>query len=219
MPGNIPGTRPLRRLIGRLLLLSGLAAAAWAFFSGDRLPTGPDETAVLARLAPGVRFGPEKSGDPPRYEADNGWIAWDTAEVTPRVRGFGGPIHALVVMDTEGRIRGVEILRHHETRNFVRYVFSRAYLDRFAGRSVFDPLRPDVDIDAVSRATVTVNALAESVRRSSALPSPTAPKRRTESRSCRSGRSATEVVCRQANSIAHNAKSIAGTFPQKALGP
>jgi hypothetical protein len=87
--------------------------------------------------------------------------------VTPSIRGYAGPIKVLLALGDDGRIRGIKLLSHQETKNYVHYLETPAYLGRFIGKSVFDRFEIDRDIDGISRATVSVEALAKTVRESS----------------------------------------------------
>jgi hypothetical protein len=94
-------------------------------------------------------------------------VAFNTHDVTPRVRGYAGPIKVMLALDSDGKIKGIKILSHRETKNYVHYMETPGYLSRFIGKSVFDRFEIDKDIDGISRATVSVQALARTVRNSS----------------------------------------------------
>ncbi len=150
-----------RRLIigatAALFLLAGL------FF---RHETGLDEGAVLRELWPSAAFS-NKTGIPPHYRAASGAVAFNSWDVVPSIRGYAGPIKVMIVLGPDGRIKGLKLLEHHETRNYVQYLETPAYLGRFIGKSVLDRFEVDRDIDGISRATVSVEALARTVRESS----------------------------------------------------
>lgn len=125
-----------------------------------------DESALLAELAPGAAFA-EKAGSPPHYRSDRGVAAFNSYDIRPEIRGYAGPIKVLVALGSDGRIKGLKILSHRETKNYVYYMETPAYISRFIGKSVYDRFEIDKDIDGISRATVSVEALARSVRESS----------------------------------------------------
>jgi NosR/NirI family nitrous oxide reductase transcriptional regulator len=127
-----------------------------------------DERVYLKEIAPEVHFL-EKQGNPPVYLADNGMIAFNSRDVTPSIRGYAGPITLMLAMDRTGRITGLKIIEHRETRNYVHYMELPAYLAQFIGKVVTDPFVVDQDIDGISRATVSVKALASTVRESSRI--------------------------------------------------
>ncbi len=125
-----------------------------------------DESLYLKELAPDILFY-EKRGDPPYYPSDRGIIAFNSYDVRPEIRGYAGPIKLLIIIDNSGIIRALKILEHRETRNYVHYMETQEYLSQFVGKSVMDPFEIDRDIDGISRATVSVQALARTVRESS----------------------------------------------------
>lgn len=125
-----------------------------------------DERIYLNEVAPEVQFS-DKQGVPPHYKSGSGIVAFNTYDVVPGIAGYAGPIKLLIALDSEGTITGIRILEHKETKNYVHYMESPEYLRQFLGKSVHDPLEVDSDIDAISRATESVQALARTVRESS----------------------------------------------------
>ncbi len=149
-----------RVLIGVLAVLS-LTAGLFL-----RPETAVDEGAALRELAPATAFS-DKTGSPPRYQTASGDVAFNSHDVVPSIRGYAGPIRVLIVLGPDGRIKGLRIIEHRETRNYVHYLETPAYLGRFIGKSVLDRFEVNRDIDGISRATVSVEALARTVRDSS----------------------------------------------------
>ena len=125
-----------------------------------------DEKPYLNEVAPDVQFSAKK-GMPPHYKSEGGVAAFNTYDIVPGVSGYAGPIKLLLAMDSSGTITGIKILEHKETKNYVHFMESPEYLRQFLGRSVNDPIEIDSDIDAISRATESVQALARTVRESS----------------------------------------------------
>lgn len=127
----------------------------------------PNEAGLLKDMVQGASFS-EKGGMPQHYESE-GLIAFNTYDLVPSIRGYAGPIKMLVVMDREGFIRGVRIIEHRETKNYVHFMESAEYLAKLSGKHVGEPFEQGRDIDAISRATVSVDALAKSLREASRL--------------------------------------------------
>jgi len=125
-----------------------------------------DESIYLNEIAPGIEFS-EKRGFPPHYESTQGIVAFNSYDVVPSIRGYAGPIKVLIAINREGIITGLRILEHRETQNYVHYMLSPDYLSQFLGKSISDPFEVGRDIDAISRATVSVKALAQTIRDSS----------------------------------------------------
>ena len=170
-PVRRPGERR-RRVGGRsaalvpALVLTAVAAAAQGFVS-------PADEAALRRLLPeadhfelqdrGARhfraFAPSEAGAAPRLIA----LAFFTTDVTPRVYAYSGRITSLVAMDPRGRLIGVEVVHHYEPYGYFS-IDLPGFPRQFVGKSIREPLEVGRDIDAVSRATVTVEAATRGIR-------------------------------------------------------
>lgn len=125
-----------------------------------------NESLFLREVAPDVVFG-EKRGVPPYYPSEEGLIAFNSYDVRPDIRGYAGPIKVLIVLNRDGTITGLKLLEHKETKNYVHYMETPRYLSQFIGKSVNEPFEVDRDIDGISRATVSVEALARTIKESS----------------------------------------------------
>jgi len=82
-----------------------------------------------------------------------------------RADGYGGPMRVAVGLDTSGNVAGVSIIDHKETPPFFDRIKAGDYLEDLVGKSYADPFIPGDDINTVSGATVSLDALATSVRR------------------------------------------------------
>ena len=87
--------------------------------------------------------------------------------------GYRGPIELLVAVGPDGRLIGVQVIRHQETPGLGDAFESRDvhWLERFRGRSLTDPLpqrwtvrRDGGDFDAFTGATITPRAIVKAVR-------------------------------------------------------
>lgn len=78
--------------------------------------------------------------------------------------GYGGPMEVLVGVDTDGAVVGLEVLDHDETPGLGDVVTEDEFLSQFHGKSEADPIEVDDDIDNITGATVSVEAVAEAVR-------------------------------------------------------
>ncbi len=88
-----------------------------------------------------------------------------TTELEPLERGYDGPIKILVGMDTHGILAGVVVVEHHEPYGYFS-VEPPAFAAQFAGKSVRDPFKVGEDIDAVSRASITMLSATRAIRNS-----------------------------------------------------
>jgi NosR/NirI family nitrous oxide reductase transcriptional regulator len=119
---------------------------------------------------------PAKEGDPPHLSAfvndpKSGLktlvgLAFWTTELDPLERGYDGPIKVLVGMDTKGVLAGIIVTDHHEP--YGDFSIDRPeFAAQFKGKSIRDSFKVGSDIDAVSRATISVTTVSRSVRNTS----------------------------------------------------
>ena len=125
----------------------------------------------LKQLFPAATAFSPKEGDPPHFKAYGGsasaksviGYAFWTTEVSPLERGYGGPIAMLVGIDSKGVLTGVAIGEHHEP--YGDFSIDRPeFAATFKGKDVRDPFRLGEDVDAVSRATITMSSAVRAIR-------------------------------------------------------
>ena len=126
----------------------------------------------LKQLFPAATAFSPKGGDPPHIKALGGprsqdvlgYAVW-TTEVVPLERGYGGPIAILVGVDAKGVITGIVMGQHHEP--YGDFSIDRPeFAAQFRGKDVRAPFRLGEDIDAVSRATITMSSAVRGIRNS-----------------------------------------------------
>jgi transcriptional regulator of nitric oxide reductase len=164
-------TLPLRlatALVGMLLLVVGA--------SGQNT-TDPQLTAQLKKLFPNAATFSAKTGSPAHYKAfaaaaagqEQGellGLAYWTTELEPLERGFDGPIKMLVGLNPAGEITGVIVTDHREPYGYFS-VDLPAWPTQFEGKSIRDAFKVGTDVDAISRATITVQSASRAIRNSS----------------------------------------------------
>jgi Na+-translocating ferredoxin:NAD+ oxidoreductase RnfG subunit len=160
-------------------LIAGTFSTLTARQSGAAID--PKLHSQLKQLFPAATFSP-KFPDPPHYKAfapsssDNrlrqGYggqaaepygLAFWTTEIEPLERGYDGPIKILVGMDTKGILTGIVVAAHNEPYGDFS-VDRPEFAAQFKGKSIRDPFRVGGDVDAVSRATITVTSAARAIR-------------------------------------------------------
>jgi len=129
----------------------------------------------LKRLFPSATAFSPKGGDPPHFKAfvvdpRSGaqtvlGLAFWTTELDPLERAYDGPIKILVGMDTKGILAGVIVTEHHEPYGDFS-VDRPEFAAQFKGKNIRDAFKVGADIDAVSRATISVTSASRSVRNS-----------------------------------------------------
>lgn len=130
----------------------------------------------LRQLFPDAVSFSQKVGNPPHYEAlgapgDDGkprllGLAYWTTELEPLERGYDGPIKILVGMNMSGVLTGIIVTENREPYGYFS-VDTPAFAKQFANKSIRDPFRVGADIDAISRATISVTSASRAVRNSS----------------------------------------------------
>jgi transcriptional regulator of nitric oxide reductase len=123
----------------------------------------------MRQLFPSATTFSPKGGDPPHIKAYNGqtlvgYLFW-TTEILPLERAYGGPIAILVGLDTSGKLAGIYVGDHHEPYGDFS-IDPPAFAAQFKNKDVRDPFKLGEDIDAVSRATITMSSAVRAVRNS-----------------------------------------------------
>jgi len=159
-------------------LLFLLAAGAVAL-GADRIYTNPDPSAELKRLFPAAAAFSALGGQPLHFKAyavdpktnpsaPPLGIAFWTTDLVPQEHGYHGPIHILVGMDMTGVLSGVVVTYDSEPYGYFS-VQPPKFAAQFKGKSVRDPFRVGGDVDAVSRASITIASAARAIRDSSRM--------------------------------------------------
>jgi transcriptional regulator of nitric oxide reductase len=155
-----------------LTLILGLA-----FLAGAGAQTGVDARleAQLRKIFPSASSFSPKGGEPPHVKVFTNdpktgtpvvsGLAFWTTELEPLERGYDGPIKILVGMDNAGVIVGVVVADHHEPYGYFS-VDLPEFATQFKGKSIREPFRVGADVDAISRATMTVSSASRAVRNS-----------------------------------------------------
>ena len=78
--------------------------------------------------------------------------------------GYGGRLQAIVGVDPAGEIIGMQVIENHETPGFFRLVSSSGFIDQYQDKTIRDTLQLENDIDGISGATISSEAIAASVR-------------------------------------------------------
>ena len=147
------------------LLLVGAAIAVSGQSSDSKLQ------AQLKQIFPSATGFSPKEGQPPHFKAYAGGqtiagYAFWTTELEPLERAYDGPIKILVGMDTKGVLAGIIVTDHHEP--YGDFSIDRPeFAAQFKGKSIRDSFKVGSDIDAVSRATISVTTVSRSVRNTS----------------------------------------------------
>jgi len=149
----------------RIAGIVAMVAIISAWIIGGMAPE-KDLTASLQQALPQAsEFKPSAGGIYAGY-------ANQLAEAAPigyvaigRCDGYGGPMRTAVGLDMSGKLTGAAIVEHKETVPFFNRIRAEEYIKRLVGKRYTNSFTPGVDIDTVSGATVSLNAMATSMRR------------------------------------------------------
>lgn len=91
------------------------------------------------------------------YMADNG----AGMAITANYKGFGGAVKVMVGIDADGNITGATVTEHAETPGLGTKAMTPEYLAQYqgVGEVVGGHINNDANIDAISGATITSNAV------------------------------------------------------------
>lgn len=155
-----------------LLLVTclGMAVIVTGQTSPDALTLGQ-----LKKLFPSASGFSAKEGNPPVFKAYSGdpkasspvtvGYAFYTTELQPLERAYDGPIKWLVGMAPSGRLTGVILVEHKEPfGNFS--IETIEFQNTFKNKDIRDDFKVGQDIDAISRATISVTSSARAIRNS-----------------------------------------------------
>jgi transcriptional regulator of nitric oxide reductase len=143
-------------LLTFLLVAGGLVVSAGQSTADARLQT------QLKHLFPTATTFSPKGGDPPHFKAFANpqtllGLAFWTTELDPLERAYDGPIKILV---------GVVVVEHHEP--YGNFSIERPeFAAQFRGKNIRDAFKVGVDVDAVSRATISITSASRAIRNSS----------------------------------------------------
>jgi hypothetical protein len=108
--------------------------------------------------------GPFLIGEGKNRAGEVEWQVFSTAATPGVCVGYAGPLTLVVGVTKAGVVTGVRVTAHQETPSFVRGIDERWFLEQFTGKTRSDPIQPYVDLDGITHATVTVDALCRGVR-------------------------------------------------------
>ena len=145
----------------------------------DRIFTAPNPAAELKRLFPGAAAFSTLTGEPLHFtayaadpKAGNAapplGVAFWTTDLVPQEHGYHGPIHMLVGMDMTGTLTGVVVTYDSEPYGYFS-VEPPKFALQFKGKKIGDPFRVGGDVDAVSRASISIGSATRAIRDSARL--------------------------------------------------
>ena len=99
------------------------------------------------------------------FDANNNRLGWFvcTSPWGDDVKGYGGPVPAIIGIDLSGTIKGISLLENTETGSFIDHVIKQGLLLKWNGLDIKAALNQD--IDAITGATISSSAIIESINK------------------------------------------------------
>ena len=167
----------MRKLAALALLLCSVGMVAVS--AQKRIFTNPKPDAGLRQLFPKAAVFSPLGGALPHFKAyaadprtnpgaePIGFAFW-TTDMVPQEHGYHGPIHILVGMDLAGILTGVVVDYDAEPYGYFS-VEPTEFATQFAAKSIREPFTVGKDVDAVSRASITITSATRAIRDSSRM--------------------------------------------------
>ena len=160
----------------RIALLA-IGIVLLAVGASGQVTNDPELLGQLKMLFPDAASFSPKSGSPAHYKAfgpaaagqEEGpllGLAFWTTELEPLERGFDGPIKMFVGLNPAGEITGVIVTDHREPYGYFS-VDLPEWPKQFEGKSIRDAFKVGADVDAISRATISVTSASRAIRNAS----------------------------------------------------
>jgi transcriptional regulator of nitric oxide reductase len=157
-----------------LLLTTLLAVGAGVTLAGQA-PADQLEKRLRTLFPEAATFG-AKGGSPPHYKAFAassgsaapavmGYAFW-TTDLEPLEGGYDGPIQMLVGISPRGVLAGIVVGSHREPYGYFS-VDPPEFAAQFKNKDVRDPFKVGSDVQAISRATITIASATRAIRNSS----------------------------------------------------
>ena len=156
------------------LWLLSITSVGVPLAAAQRIFTNPHPESHFRAIMPAAVAFSAFGGTPPHwkaYAADPagtrgaepvGYIFW-TTDLAPDEFAYHGPIHILVGLDTKGVITGAVVDYHSEPYGYFS-VEPAEFAAQFRGKSIFDRFVVGRDVDAVSRASISIKSGTRAIR-------------------------------------------------------
>lgn len=157
------------------LFISALAIIAAKIFIAMITPSEViDERVYLPVIFPDAITFSEKKSSPKAYFALDSYgdiigYCFNSYDIVPSIRGYAGPIKVLVGLKESGELSGIKVVSHNETKIYMQKLIDDNFFDQFSYKLVTDDFILDKDLDGVTHATVSAEAIAKSVKKSAAI--------------------------------------------------
>ena len=162
--------RELVRLVLTLLIVTALAAGLLAGANALTAPVIAQRQEEDYRSALKEYFPCMEDFKGEVLETDSFDLVYDAAGeflgvmASTAAQGYDGLISYNLAVDNEGKIVGLRIVEHTETKGVGDVIEKPEFHKQFLGKSFLDPLQPGEDVDTVSGATKSTAPMIDSIR-------------------------------------------------------
>ncbi|MDG5815953.1 4Fe-4S binding protein [Chitinispirillales bacterium ANBcel5] len=87
----------------------------------------------------------------------------DSRPYSDSFHGYAGPVPLLIIFDAQDIVEGIVLLENNETSSFINRLKDQGFLENWEGVKLKNI--PEMEVDAVSRATMSCNAIENGVRK------------------------------------------------------
>jgi Na+-translocating ferredoxin:NAD+ oxidoreductase RnfG subunit len=150
-------------VLGRLIRWVAFISLVGAYATGQFLEIDRGNNQILQNFAGYTPISTSWSPDAYRLEVvdsgeEQGYLLVKT------VPGWGGPMRIATRIDGQQMVTQAKILSHKETPSFVSSMRGEGFFKQFPGKQITDQFIVGSDIDAVSGATISSQAVTEALR-------------------------------------------------------
>lgn len=130
--------------------------AAW--IAGGLVENADILSSVKEKMPDIAKFEELESSTYKIYNAEDTVLGYLSVE---SAMGYGGPLQIAVAVDQDGKIFDLAVVSSKETPSYLEKVLDTDFLDDIIGKSFTDTYTIGVDIDGISSATYSSNAILE----------------------------------------------------------
>ena len=157
------------------VLVLALCFGSGVVLSAEIERASADEEKLYKSVFPDADFFSVKGGAKPHaraYKQEQGkseatmvGFVFRTDEVEPDEYAYASQVAQLVGLTTAGKITAIKVLSHREPFGYFS-VDPPEYAAQYKGKSILNAFEVDEDIDAVTRATITIDGAARVIKKS-----------------------------------------------------
>lgn len=167
MRNTIPLKPKRKDSLERILAAAAIVSVIAAWFIGGVINRPPqrDCTRVLVEATNCLQVDHDTyEGYMSHEDGTETLVGWARVESST---GYAGPVSTMVGVSPAGEILGVFVVEQTETPSFFARLEEKEFFAVFVGKSAASPFRLGEDVDGVTRATITSQAVVTAVREAS----------------------------------------------------